>query len=156
MDSLRSLTGTWVGEGAGDFPTIEAFRYRETLRFEFDDSYPLLHYVQRTWLLADDEPSHWESGFVQRLEDGVLEVSNAQNGGRVEVLRGRATSEGVGDLTLELDSLALGNDPRLRRTRRLIRVRGDSLHYIQWMTTWTTETPQMLQHLEARLLRTAE
>lgn len=125
----------------------------DLLRFEVDESYPQLHYEQRTWLLADDQPSHWESGFMRVLEGGVLELSNAQSGGRVEVLRGRATVDGKGELTLELDSLALGNDPRLRRTRRLIRVRGDTLHYVQWMTTWTTETPKLLEHLEARLRR---
>ena len=76
MERLRLLSGTWVGEGAGDFPSIEAFRYRETLRFELDESYPLLHYEQRTWRDIDGEegPSHWETGFLRFLGEGRVEM----------------------------------------------------------------------------------
>ena len=89
MRKLAALEGSWRGGGKGDYPTIEAFEYEETLRFELDSSYPMIHYEQRTLLLPAREPSHWESGFIRPMEDGTIEVSNSQDSGRVEVLRGR-------------------------------------------------------------------
>lgn len=147
------LHGTWRGRGTGDFPTIEAFRYAEELRFEVDEPRGLLHYEQRTRLMPQDEASHCEVGYLRVLEGGELELSNAQESGRVEVLRGTATVGEDGLLRLDLASLELGHDPRLVRTRRVIEVRGDTLHYAAWMATWTTDTPALLPHLEAKLER---
>ena len=71
MDRLRVLHGTWRGRGAGDYPTIDAFKYEETLRFEFDSRYPMIHYEQRTFLMPSGEASHWESGFIRVVEGSV-------------------------------------------------------------------------------------
>lgn len=153
MDRLRRLLGTWIGEGSGDYPPIEPFRYRELLCFEERAGEPVIHFEQRTWLLPDEEASHWESGFIRALEDGTVELLNAQNSGRVEVLSGRASTADGCELQLELDSCVHGHDPRVRRTRRVFSLRGDHLHYTQWMETTTTDQPEFLQHLEAQLKR---
>jgi hypothetical protein len=153
MERLRCLAGVWKGEGSGSFPTIEPFTYDETLRLEFDRDYPLIHYEQRTRLLSTGEKSHWESGFIRVLDDGQVELSNAQGSGRVEVLRGVCVTGGDWALRLELDSVVFGNDPRLQRTRRVFTLQGDTLHYVKWMATWTTERRELLQHLEATLTR---
>lgn len=153
MTRLRVLHGTWRGAGSGDYPTIEAFRYDETLRVEFDARYPMIHYEQRTTLTPSGEASHWESGFV-RVVDGQVEVSSSQDSGRVEVLRGPARfGEGDDDVVLTLDSVALAHDPRLVRTRRVLTLRGATLGYVKWMATRTTPAPELLQHLSATLMR---
>lgn len=42
IEQLAKLHGTWEGCGKGNSPTIEAFEYREQMRFEFDSSCPLV------------------------------------------------------------------------------------------------------------------
>jgi hypothetical protein len=154
MDRLERLLGTWQGEGQGHYPTIESFRYREWLRFESDASREAIHYEQRTVLIPEEEPSHWESGFLLVLEDGTIQLSNSQNGGRVEVLRGHATVDPAsGALELRLDSVALANDPRLVRTKRVWTLDGDRLSYTVSMETHTTEIPKLQEHLGAELHR---
>jgi hypothetical protein len=156
---LGKLHGVWRGEGAGDYPTIEAFRYRETLVFELDSDYPMLHYEQRTVLLPGETASHWESGFIRATEDGSIEISNSQDSGRVEVLRGRLLDggdAGEDDLRIELDSIVLDHDPRLVETRRIILVRGNVLGYTVYMATHTTPEPRLQQHLHATLRRRVE
>ncbi len=154
LEMISALDGTWRGTGRGDYPTIDAFRYEETLRFELDRAYPMFHFEQRAYLLPGREPSHWESGFIRLMEDGNIEMSSAQDSGRVEVLRGKPETlvEGSGfDVTL--DHVVLAHDPRLHATRRSFRLEGDRLHYIVYMATHTTPQPELQQHLIAELER---
>ena len=151
FDRLRALHGTWRGRGRGDYRTIDAFEYDETTRYEFDERYPLIHFEQRT-MLVDGEPSHWESGFLRIADDGMIEISTAQDGGRVEVLRGpiEVTADGF---RLELQDVTLGHDDRLVRTGRIIELEGDRLNYEMRMSTTTTDEPRWLTHLTAELER---
>ena len=155
MTMLDPLRGSWAGQGSGDYPTIDAFRYNERLTFEFAPSYPMIHYEQRTFLLPGLEPSHWESGFIRPLENGMVEVSSSQDSGRVEVLRGRVTAgpQGSHDLHMLLDHVALAHDERLAATRRELTLAGDTLTYVVSMATHTTPEPLLQQHLRATLQR---
>jgi len=154
---LSPLVGTWKGEGSGRFPTIASFNYFEECVFSSNDYEPLIHFEQKTWVKSTDPtngtPLHWESGFVRAIEDGRVEISNAQNGGRVEVLRGAidetAYLEGI--VLLKLESVLLGNDPRLIQTTRRYQLQNDILTYSIEMAT--TRTPKREQHLEAKLKR---
>ena len=152
LKQLQPLRGVWQGRGTGDYPTIERFDYWETLRFEFAASYPLFHYEQRT-TLTDGEPSHWESGFLRPLEGGRLELSNAQDSGRVEVLLGRIENGPGDELTLAFASTLIGHDERVVETRRIWRLAGERLSYVMQMSTRTTEAVLVQQHLEASLAR---
>jgi len=87
IEQLKAFEGSWKGNGKGNYPTIDAFEYEEILTFRFDMSYPLIAYEQKTLLIPQNESSHWETGFIMPLEDGSVELSNAQGGSRVEVLR---------------------------------------------------------------------
>lgn len=153
MARLAVLCGSWSGRGSGNYPTIDRFDYEETTRFELDSSYPLIHYEQRTRLLPGREPSHWESGFIRVLDDGSIEISNSQESGRVEVLRGRLdeAESSPGKLRVALDSVVLDHDPRLHRTRRVLCVDGNRLTYEVHMATHTTPEPRLQKHLEAIL-----
>jgi hypothetical protein len=154
---LSPLLGIWRGTGSGNFPTIEAFTYTEELKFESNGCEPLIHFEQKTWVQSEPEshgsPLHWESGFIRPLEDGSIEIANAQNGGRVEVLKGKIDmAEHVkGILLLSLESVLLGNDPRLVQTRRTFTLKDNTLSYLIELAT--VRTPKLQQHLEAVLTR---
>jgi hypothetical protein len=151
MEALKCLVGEWSGGGRGDFPTIDAFRYTETTRFYWNGVEPMLQFEQRTWVLGDlDAPLHWETGFFRALPSLTVELTNAQNGERVEVMRGRI-DPGPNAMVLTLDSTILENDDRLLRTRRRYECENDTLRYQVWMAT--RKTPELTPHLEARLTR---
>ena len=151
--SLRALHGSWKGSGRGKYPTIDPFEFTEITQFEYDERYPLIHYEQRT-MLGNGDVGHWESGFVRWLDDGTVELSSAQDGGRVEVLRGLLIAID-GGVRLELESEVLGHDDRLIRTNRIFELRGDQLSYEMGMSTTTTDRPAFQVHIQARLQRQA-
>ena len=141
------LEGTWRGEGHGGYPTIDLFDYRENLVFtRKNDS--TMAYDQRTEKRTDgtDEfvPSHWENGFISILENGDLELVNAQSGGRGEVLTGKI--ELVDSIVrLHFTSKALMNDARMVTTARIFELEGDQLRYE--MEMGTTKVPNLSRHL---------
>lgn len=152
---LHLLVGEWSGSGRGEFPTIEPFEYRETLRFSSDHR-PFVHYEQKTQrrnsAQADYVPSHWESGFVRLLPDGQIELVNVQGGGRLERLTGSLEQTTTG-LILRLGSATFLNDSRMLETKRMITLDGATLHYTQDMGT--TAVPGPAHHVEATLKRMA-
>lgn len=157
MAKLTPLLGIWRGSGHAKFPTITTCDYTEETTFQSNNSEPLIHFVQKTWVQStntnDGAPLHWESGFIRPLADGSIEMSNAQNNGRVEVLKGKM-DEAVslqGQILLILDSVLFGNDPRLMQTRRCYKQHGNMLKYTIEMAT--AATPQLQQHLEASLFK---
>jgi hypothetical protein len=154
IELLARLEGRWVGEGRGGYPTIPAFHFEEETTFTIARAYPHVRYEQKARLLPDGKASHWELGFFRPLEHGLVEVSNAQDSGRVEVLRGSLVAlEEPAGLRLELASVCIANDPRVVKTERILTLRGDTLHYVKYMVTTTTEIPEREQHLEASLKR---
>lgn len=153
LEILSLLSGRWHGRGRGQYPTIEPFEYAEETTFLYAPEYPMIRYEQRTWLEPERVASHWELGLVRQVETGELEISNAQDSGRVEVLRGSLEVHGEGELTLTLSSTCLANDPRIVRTERILTLRAGELHYRKHMTTTTTAVPERLLHLEATLER---
>lgn len=154
FELLARLSGNWRGRGRGQYPTIDSFEFEEETSIVVAPEYPMLRHEQRTWLLPEREASHWELGFWRAVSDEEVELSTAQDSGRIEVLRGRVEAEGGDGLRMELFSTFLGNDSRLVKTERILRVQSGMLHYTKLMATTTTPTPTRLQHLEARLERT--
>jgi hypothetical protein len=154
IEALRLLEGSWEGTGNGKFPTIDAFSYTETFQFYWNGIEPMLQFEQRTWVANDAEPRkdplHWECGFLLALPAMGVEMTNAQNGERVEVMRG-AIKRSASGLTMSLESTLLGNDDRLVRTKRRFECDGKSLRYRVWMAT--VRTPELTHHLEAELRR---
>lgn len=152
MKRLAPLLGVWKGEGVAEFPTITTCPYREELRFESNGEEPLLHFEQKTWVKATGAALHWECGFIKPNEAGALEILNAQNSGRVEVLRGGLVENpNANVLTLYFESVVFGNDARMLRSSRAFYWEGDTLRYVVAMAT--KNTPELQQHLEAILQR---
>jgi THAP4-like, heme-binding beta-barrel domain len=157
LSRLASLVGMWHGEGQANFPTITAVQYTEELVFQSNASEPLLHYIQKTWIKSsgpdNGEPLHWESGFMRLLQNGLIEISNAQNNGRVEVLRGEIASgaQHEGKLVLFFENVLFGNDDRMHQARRKFVLESDVLQYVVEMAT--NKVPELQRHLEANLKR---
>lgn len=154
FELLARLTGEWHGTGRGQFPTIEAFEYEEQLRFWLrDEDQESIAYEQKTWVLTGSarEESHWETGFVQlRDVDGEtrVEVLNAQNSGRVEVLRGVLEEREAG-FVCTLESVVLAHDARMRRSARRWELCGDELRCSCTMAT--DAVPESKPHLSVTL-----
>jgi hypothetical protein len=147
------LEGTWTGQGRGEYPTVTSFDYRETLTFTRRDGKSLA-YEQRTYKCYDGQTewlvSHWENGFMRILENGELEMVNAQSGGRGEVLSGTAeVLRGV--IRMHLMSKAITNDPRMICTSRIFELDGETLRYQVEMQTTAVE--RLTNHLKIALQR---
>ena len=122
-----ALAGTWTGEGAGSYPTIEPFGYREELTIEAVPGRPVAHWRSRTRDAATGEPRHAESGFLRSVGDGRVEFVVAHSFGIVEVGTGGFTGD-----RLEVDSGGLVGTPSAKRVdevQRRYRFDGDSLTY---------------------------
>jgi len=151
LDRLYQLQGTWKGQGSGKFPTIDSFKYMEELTFEVNRKYPLIHYEQKTILIATQKPSHWESGFIRIIDDNMIEISNAQDSGRVEVLRGKMIQQSDAGFEILLVSTVLANDPRMISTNRTFKLEDNTLECTQAMATNTTKEAVMFPHLNSIL-----
>jgi hypothetical protein len=149
-DDLRPLAfllGAWRGEGAGEYPTIEPFAYREEMRFEHVGDTFLL-YQQASWSSDDGAPIHFERGFLRPGEPGRVEFTLAHPIGLTEIAEG--TLDGT---AFDLTSTSVGRTSTGLTTTAVIRsyrVDGDVLRYRTDMAT--DETPMAL-HLEAELHR---
>ena len=151
MELLDLLTGKWLGEGRGEYPTITSFHYRETLMFTVAGDG--LHYDQITHREANPGkyvPSHRESGFLRFLDHDRVEIANVQVGGRVEILNGTIRKEESG-LVIHLESVHLANDSRMEKSTRVITLDDNKLHYTMQMQT--NRVNYLALHLEATLTK---
>ena len=90
VENLRSILGTWRGNGDGSFPTLSAsFRYTEELCFEaVHPTKPVIAYCHRTAHAETGAPMHRESGFMKLLPDGKITWTVAQVTGMAEIADG--------------------------------------------------------------------
>lgn len=147
LGRLRDLIGTWSGEGRGDYPTIEPFRYRETVTFGHAGK-PFLVYQQKTTHPDSGAPMHTETGYLRPASDGHVELVLAQPTGLAEIHLGGWEGD-----ALELHSVEVARTPTakdVRSVRRRVVVAGDVLRYDLWMAH--ADVPET-HHLHAELTR---
>ena len=120
------MVGTWRGEGSGEYPTIDPFRYTEEISFRPGPGKPFLVYSQRTARAETGEPLHSEAGYLRVLEDGGLEFVIAQPTGIVELHTG--TLDGS-RLRFEGSAHPTPGARDVSATVREITVDGDRLEY---------------------------
>lgn len=149
---LARLEGTFVGEGEGDFPTVEPFRYREQLVFTASGG-PVVAYSQRTSDPASGRPMHAENGFLRPGAPGRVELLLAHSFGLTEVQEGTLEQDTDGALRLRLASTAIGvagTAKPVDAVRRDLVLAGDVLRSELWMSYAGVES----QHLLSELHRT--
>lgn len=123
---LAALAGTWEGLGAGEYPTIADFTYREQLVVTPVPDRPLAHWRSTTRDAVSGEPRHAESGFLRATPAGP-ELVVAHGFGIVETAAGTFTS-GV----LELHSAGLLGTASAKQVDTVTRhyeLSGDTLRY---------------------------
>ena len=101
LTPVAPLVGTWRGEGAGSYPTIDDFSYTEEITFT-NVGKPFLHYLQRTWS-PSGSPMHTETGYLRVSGGGTAEFVLAQPTGQTELCEGTVVSE-ADALVLDLHS----------------------------------------------------
>jgi hypothetical protein len=84
------------------------------------------------------------------MENGELEMVNAQSGGRAEVLVGGVETHGS-SIQARFATKQVVNDPRVLCTARTFTLEGDTLRYEMEMQT--TKVGRPTSHLRATLHR---
>ena len=147
---LAPLLGTWIGAGAGEYPTIDPFGYLEEVTFGHTGK-PFLTYLQRT--KADDgRPLHTETGYLRVPSAGRIEFVVVHPTGVTEIDEGTLSADG-GDLDIEVDSTSVGltrSAKEVTALSRSIHVTGDRLSYTLLMGA--VGVP-LVRHLAATLCR---
>ena len=127
LSFLAAFLGAWHGAGRGGYPTMDDFDYGESMVFDHVGDAFLL-YSQRSWLVSDGSPLHFERGFLRPgASEGSVELTLAHPLGLTEVSQGTfadgemsLTSRHVGRTTTGMGVVSL---------ERRYRLDGDRLTY---------------------------
>lgn len=148
---LAPLLGVWAGLGAGEYPTITPFSYREEVTFGHVGK-PFLTYRQQTTADDDGRPLHGETGYLRVPSPGRVEWLLAHPTGITEIQEGTLSSSGS-LIEMELTATTIGRTASAKEVAALarsIRIAGDDLTYSVRMAA----VGQPLQHhLSATLHR---
>ncbi|MEM9035598.1 MAG: FABP family protein [Actinomycetota bacterium] len=148
LAALQPLLGTWRGEGAGEYPTIESFVYVEEISIAPGPGKPFLVYGQRTRHRDDGRPLHAETGYWRAVGDDRIEVVLSHPTGIVERLDGSWDGR-VAEL-VDDDVASTPTAVTVTRTARRFELDGDTLRYTVAMAAVGHE---LTHHLRAELHR---
>ena len=153
---VAGLLGTWTGTGHGEYPSIEAFDYVESVTFSHVGK-PFLAYQQRTRSVGTPgqpgQPMHAESGYWRFPAPGRVEVVLSHPTGVTEIEEGTVEVALDGTIVLDLStsSVALSATAKsVTGVQRLFRLKGDTMSYDLGMAA--VGLP-MQHHLAAELVR---
>jgi hypothetical protein len=144
---LAFLLGTWRGEGEGEWPRGEPFRYGEEMTFEHvGDAF--LMYSQRSWMVEDGAPVHFERGFFRPAGAGRVELVLAHPLGVAEVAEGTVADGTIDVASTNVATTTTGSPVTV--LHRHLEVRGDHLRYELHMAMHEVA---VMRHLAAELSR---
>ena len=126
LGPVAFLIGTWQGEGNGDYPTTEPYRYREEIRFE-DVGDTFLLFSQQSWALPGGEPLHFERGVLRTAGPGRVELTLAHPLGVAEVSEG--TVEGTSIELVSTGVVRSATGSPVASLARRYRVQDDAMSY---------------------------
>ena len=123
---VEFLLGTWRGEGEGQYPSIQPFRYREEIRFSHNGK-PFLIYAQRTEAIDTGQPMHGEAGYLRLVGEGRVEFVIAQPIGYAEISLGRVDGQRI-----DVECASVARTPTAKPVTSISRslwLEGDTLRY---------------------------
>jgi len=126
LKPVAFLLGLWRGEGEGQYPTIEPFRYREEIRFSHNGK-AFLIYSQRTEAIDTGQPMHGEAGYLRLVGNGRVEFVIAQPIGFAEISLGRVDGQRI-----DVECASVGRTPTAKPVTSISRslwLDGDTLRY---------------------------
>lgn len=147
LEPLAFLLGSWTGEGEGEWPRGEPFRYGEEMRLEHAGD-PFLLYAQRSWLVDDGAPLHFERGFLRPGGAGRVELVLAHPLGVAEVSEGTVEGGVIEVVSRAVVSSTTGSP--VTQLRRRIEVDGDTLTAELWVAM---RDIALTSHVRSRLAR---
>src|ERR1700740_1893449 len=124
LKPVAFLLGTWKGDGEGQSPTIQPFRFREEIRFTHNGK-AFLIYSQRTEAMDTGQPLHSESGYLRLVDGDQGEFVIAQPIGFAEISLGRIAGQRV-----DVESATVGRTPTAKPVTSISRslwLEGDTL-----------------------------
>nr|WP_205267332.1 FABP family protein [Mycolicibacterium sphagni] len=151
---LAPLIGTWAGAGAGEYPTIASFGYREEIVIGHVGK-PFLTYSQRTRATDDGRPLHAETGYLRVPAPGRIELVVAHPTGVTEIDEGTLVVDGDG-LSIEVASTSIGltgSAKSITALSRSFQLAGDQLTY---RVAMAAVGEPLTHHLAATLRRQLE
>jgi nitrobindin-like protein len=86
LEPLAFLIGSWRGEGEGEYPGFDRFRYTEELSFEHVGD-PFLLLTESSWT-PDGAPLQFERGTLRPVDEGRVDLTLAHPIGVAEVSEG--------------------------------------------------------------------
>jgi hypothetical protein len=158
LAAVASLVGTWSGQGHGDYPTIDAFDYAETVSFAHVGK-PFLAYAQRTRAVLPDgsfgSALHAETGYWRFPAPGRVEVVLSHPTGIAEVEEGTIELfDGV--IVVELASTHVTRPSSAKLVTGIERTfRFDAIELTYEVRMAAVGLP-LQHHLAARLVRDEE
>lgn len=147
VEPLAFLLGTWVGDGKGEYPTIDAFGYHEEVRFTHTGK-PFLVYAQRTWHVDDRRPLHAETGYWRPAGPGHVELVLAHPNGLVEISEGP-----MHDGHLEVTSTTVGRTATAKDVREVTRTFTFDADVLRYSLAMAAVGEPLTHHLSATLRR---
>lgn len=147
---VARFIGTWIGVGAGEYPTVKDFAYSEEIELRPVPGKAMLAYRSATKAAEDGRPIHGESGWLRVVGEGAVELVIAQGPGLVEISEGFVEE---GEILLSSTLIAGSSSAKpVTATERRYRVDGDTLRYEVAMAA--VGVP-LTHHLQARLTRSS-
>ncbi|GLD51109.1 THAP domain-containing protein 4 [Lates japonicus] len=144
---LDWLLGTWESEepGEGCFPTINPFRYIETLYFSHVGQ-PVINFMFNAFHAESKKPLHRECGFI-RIQPGTNRVAFiiAQNSGLVEIEEGELTGQQLNLQTHALARISFAKEPHVQQISRVFQLRPDGR--LEQTVSMATDNQPLMQHL---------
>ena len=146
LEPIAFLLGTWRGEGEGEYPGVDPFRYTEELSFEHvGDAFLLV--TGSSWT-PDGEPLHFERGTLRPVGAGRVDLTLAHPIGVAEVAEGTVEGTSVTVSSTAIVRTATGSP--VTEVARRYRLHGDDLSYELDMAM---EGVPMTRHLDGELHR---